>query len=465
MLKRLWALSLASIILLLSVSGACAQTLGPADTFEALHELLRSAQDGDVILVSGNLSADGQEPLCAASSVRIASVDGQIASISGLHLRDASISFDHIRLTDTLAIDGSSNVQLGNAVTVSGGDAQSGIRFSGNGTLIVERGCVVEGGREGDGIDIRHSGGDFYGSIEGHVVGGSGSVGGAGVVISPLSEAGAIMITGTIQGGRGSSLGGHALNLYDLSGNAYVTVDGTLQGGEGSVGGDGIQLISADGNVNVGIGGEVKGGSGESFGGTALILMNASGSASFNLSGSFSGGDALDSGAQPGASLQLVGDSTAIRTRIGDCILEDGRPFAGDASPEPTEQPLLPSITPLPEISSSIEDVTTLETPSPALSVTPDVPAVTPDVPAVTPDVPEETPLPSSTPLFTGTPTPDETPVPDGTPEPPAVSDAATPEAQATEAPTPSALAQITAAPAEAAPLLPAPDGTDTPIS
>ena len=37
MLKRLWALSLASIILLLSVSGACAQTLGPADTFEALH--------------------------------------------------------------------------------------------------------------------------------------------------------------------------------------------------------------------------------------------------------------------------------------------------------------------------------------------------------------------------------------------------------------------------------------------
>ena len=465
MLKRLWALSLASIILLLSVSGACAQTLGPAAYYEALCELLLSAQDGDTILVSGDLSADSQEPLHSASSVRIASADGQTASINGLHLRDASISFDHIRLTDTLWIDGRSNVQLGNAVTVTGGDEQSGVSFSGSGTLIVERGCVVEGGREGDGIAIRHNGGDFYSSIEGHVSGGSGSVGGAGVVISPLSEAGAVMITGTIQGGQGSSLGGHALNLYDLSGNAYVTVAGTLQGGEGSVGGDGIQLISADGNVNVGIGGEVKGGSGESFGGTALILMNASGSASFNLSGSFSGGDALDSGAQPGASLQLVGDSTAIRTRIGDCILEDGRPFVGDASPEPTEQPLLPSITPLPEISSSIEDVTTLETLSPAPSVTPDVPAVTPDVPAVTPDVPEETPLPSSTPLFTGTPTPDETPVPDGTPEPPAVSDAATPEAQATEAPTPSALAQITAAPAEATPLLPAPGGTDTPIS
>lgn len=441
MFKRLWALSLASIILLLSVSGACAQTLGPASSYEALRELLLAAQDGDTILIAGDFSAAGQEPLQSASSVRIASADGQTASISGLHLRNAAISFDHIRLTDTLEIDGSSNIQLGAAVSVTGGDAQSGISFSGNGTLIVERGCVVEGGREGDGIAIRHSGGDFYGSIEGHVSGGSGSIGGAGVVISPLSEAGAVMISGTIEGGEGSSLGGHALNLYDLSGNAYVTVDGSLKGGAGSVGGDGIQLISADGNVNVGIGGEVKGGSGESFGGSALILMNAGGSASFNLSGSLSGGDALGSGAQPGASLQLVGDSAAARTRIGDCILEDGRPFAGETSPEPTDQPLLPLVTPLPEITSSIDDVDALDVPSPTPSATP---GVTSDAPATTPDMPEETPPVTGTPAPDGTPVPDVTPAPDDQPEAAdtPVASATAPsgkDAQTTEPPLPSA--------------------------
>ena len=146
MCKRLWALSLASIILLLGLSGACAQTLGPAASYAELQALLLHARNGDVILVSGDLSAAGQEPLQSGASVRISSADGQTASISGLRLRDASIAFDHIHLADTLEISGSSNILLGTAVTVVGGSRQSGISFAGNGTLIVERGCVVEGG-------------------------------------------------------------------------------------------------------------------------------------------------------------------------------------------------------------------------------------------------------------------------------------------------------------------------------
>ncbi|MGN0996986.1 MAG: hypothetical protein ACI4PG_08745 [Candidatus Ventricola sp.] len=458
MLKRLWALALASIIGFVYVPGACAATLGPAASYEALCELLASAQDGDVILISGELSADGQPPLASAASVRISSADGQSAAIRGLRLRDASIAFDHIHLTDTLSIDGQSNILLGNAVTVSGGDAQSGVSFSGSGTLIVERGCIVEGGREGDGIAIRHSGGDFYGSIEGTVSGGSGSIGGTGVVISPLSEAGAVMITGSIQGGKGTSLGGHALNLYDLSGNAFVTVDGTLQGGEGSVGGDGIQLISADDNVNVGISGAVKGGAGEAFGGAALILMNAGGSASFHLTGSFSGGDALDSSAQPGASLQLVGDSATARTRIGDCILEDGRPFAGEPSPELA---VMPVITPLPEITSSIEDVDPLVTPTPAPS---DVPEPTPEAPADTP-APTETPVPTETPAPAETPA--ETPVPANEPEPIASAELSgtLPSAQSdAQAPVPTAFSMLDTGTPDV-PSSPAPGNTAAPLS
>lgn len=399
MIKRLWALTLASIILLLCASSAAASTLGPVDSYDALCDALMCAADGDVILVTGDLTAESREPLAPSASVRISSGQGEYASIRGLRLRDASVAFDNIRLDDSLEIDGTSNILLGSNVAVSGSDGQSGLSFSGKGTLIVERGCTVEGGSESAGISIRHNGGDFYGSIEGAVSGGSGSIGGAGVVISPLGDAGAVMITGSIQGGKGASQGGHALNLYDLSGNAYVTVDGALQGGDGSIGGDGIQLISANDNVNVGIGGRVKGGSGESFGGSALILMNAAGSSSFNLSGAFSGGDALAQDAQPGASLQLVGDSVALRTRISDCILEEGRPYADEQQSESAEQPPEPTVTPLPEITSSIDDITALATqeptPFPEESSTPE-PTQSPDPsPEPSPDAAAEIDAPA----------------------------------------------------------------------
>ena len=200
------------------------------------------------------------------------------------------------------------------------------------------------------------------------------------------------MISGSIQGGEGSDHGGPALNLYDLNGNAFVTVDGNLRGGSGVIGGDGIQLVAARDNVSVGIGGKVKGGSGEIYGGDALILMNAEGASAFHLSGAFSGGDASGSDAQPGTSLLLVGDSTAARTHITDCILEDGMQLT--AAPLATATPSVPNITPLPEITASVENTESLLAPpqETEFASPSEVPVHTPAPPAKPDPAPESAP-------------------------------------------------------------------------
>lgn len=416
MRTRLWALALSFILLILPAASACAAALGPATTYAELRELLASANQGDVILVSGVISANNRIPLSTQASVRLSSADGESAAIHGLRLRNASITLSNITLSDSLIIDGTSHIQLASGVSVSGADKKSGVDFTGSGTLIIDRGCTITGGSESAGVSIAHSGGDFFTSIEGTIQGGSGKTGGAGVVISPLSSSGAAMISGSVQGGDGSGHGGHALNLYDLNGNAFVTVDGNLQGGDGAIGGDGIQLVAARDSVNVGISGKVKGGRGETYGGDALILMNAEGASSFQLSGAFSGGDASGRNAQPGTSLQLVGDSTAAHMHVLDCILEDGVQFF---TSQPSAAPSMPDVTPLPEITSSIEDVEHLSTPvpTPAPAETPvpeetfsaaatETPAAEPTPePIVTPEVSEE-----SAEETTSEPTPEATP-------------------------------------------------------
>lgn len=357
---RLRAFALSVFLLLSPITSSYAATLGPAQTYDDLRELLASADRGDIILVSGAISADDNVPLHTTSSVRLSSSDGTPSSISGLRLQDASVSFADITLCDSLIVGGTSHIQLASDVSVSGAYGLSGLSFTGNGTLIIDPGCSVTGGSEGDGISISHSGGEFYASIEGNVQGGSGASGGSGVTIAPLSSHSAVMIAGSIQGGSGSSLGGHALNLYNLSGNAYVTVDANLRGGDGVIGGNGIQLVAARDRVNVGIDGKIKGGRGESYGGDALILMNAEGASSFQLSGTFSGGDASGRSAQPGTSLQLVGDSTAAHTHVVDCILEDGMRVASSTFPSSVGTP---TVTPLPEIETSIRSIEFLTTP------------------------------------------------------------------------------------------------------
>jgi len=362
MFNRMRAFALIFIFLLTQTISAAAATLGPASSYIEMLDLLSSARNGDTLLISGKIDAGGQA-LTTAVNVHIQSADDS-AEICGLQIENASVTFKDIQLSN-MQVSGTSNILLSSGVRVYGSEGQSALDFHGNGTLIVERGCYVLGGSESPGISISHSGGDFYSSIEGTVSGGDGKSGGAGMVVSPLGDAGAMMISGSIKGGSGDSLGGHALNLYDLSGNAYVTVDGVLQGGSGSIGGDGIQLVSANDNVNVGISGQIRGGSGASYGGSALILMNTADSSAFHLSGSFSGGDALNTDAQPGTSLQLVGDAAVLRARINDCILEDGRKY------HETETPVLPLVTPLPEIPDASDGEVPIAEPTPAPESTP----------------------------------------------------------------------------------------------
>lgn len=401
-IKRIRAFSFALWMVFFSCSSAFAQTFGPVSSYDELRSAVACAQSGDTILLSGEISAESSEPLSTSAFIHLKSETGAV--VRGLRLQDAALAFTGITLEDGLTVCGTSQISLGSGVTVSGADGSAALAFSGNGALIVERSCEIEGGAGAPGISIRHDGGEFYSSIEGCVTGGDGSSGGAGMIVSPLKEGGAVMITGSIKGGSGTSVGGHALNLYDLSGNAYITVGGTLQGGDGAIGGDGIQLVSASDNVSVGISGQVKGGQGESYGGNALILMNAEDASSVNLSGHFSGGDAIGDGAQPGTSLNLVGDSAPLRTRIDNCILEDGKHLRPAAEPQPT-----PDVTALPEITgepvlpmeatpSEITDEPTSETadePLPDESLPEPTPEALPEAPAEVGEDAEEPAIPS----------------------------------------------------------------------
>jgi len=380
MYKRFRAFALCFLLIVLRFAFASAATLGPAENIDDLRAMLLEAMNGDVLLVSGEVAMDTGAPLSSEAVLRISSQPGETAMLRGLRLSNCSITFTNIAFEDSLHINGASSVHLSRGTHIRGMEGQTALSFAGSGALIVDSDCSVIASEGGDGVIINHAGGEFYGSIEGSVRGGDGSNGGSGVTISPLLDSSAIFISGSIHGGSGTSIGGHALNLYNLSGNAYVTVAGVLTGGSGYIGGNGIQLVSANDTVSVGISGTIKGGAGQTHGGSALILMNAAGSSSFNLSGSFIGGDAIGADAEPGTSLHLVDNGAVVRTRIDNCILEDGRYLSTvpkstlaptpspepTATPEPTPTPIeRPVITPLPEITAPAHNVAFIITPEP----------------------------------------------------------------------------------------------------
>lgn len=398
MMNLFRALSLSLLLFLLCLPAAGASTLGPVRTYEELLELASSASDGDILLVSGALDAAGREPLSVSSSVQISSQSGENAVISGLRLRDARVTFADITLSDSLNVEGTSYIELGHGVSVTGASGVSGLAFDGNGSLLLDRSVSVTGGSASAGITISHRGGDFYGGIDGTVRGGDGSIGGLGLVVSPLESAGAMMISGAIYGGDGTDVGGHALGLFELSGNAYITVDGMLQGGSGTLGGDGIQLVSAGDQVSVGISGTVTGGQGRNYGGNAMILMNAGGSSVIHVSGALGGGDATGAHAQPGTSLIIAGNSSSSHMQLDDCLMTDGRLLA--PTPEPTPEPL---ITPLPEITSSVVEIGKLPTPPGETGQ----PELTPDVTPTTLPTPETTPSPDGATSAETQPTPE----------------------------------------------------------
>ena len=384
-------------LILLMTPTASAATLGPATDYDELLALCEQAGQGDVILVSGELTAADRDALVIQSPLRISSEDDAV--LRGIRLHDSTVSFTNIQLLDTLTITGTSHVELGRGVSVEGAAGSSGISFSGSGELLIDPDCTITGGSGSAGVSIQHQGGEFYAGIDGVLRGGSGQTGGTGLLVSSLTDGGTMMISGRIHGGNGTAMGGNALNLYDLSGNAFITITGRLKGGEGSIGGDGAQIVSAVDNVSIGIDGQITGGQGESYGGDALMLMNIGGASSVNLSGSLTGGDALESDAQPGVkqgvtnveqsaltggdaleadaqpgvSLLVIGETSSSHTRVGDCLLEDGQTLATAApAPAATPEPVEPSVTPLPEITSAVDDPATLFTPSPTEEPTPE---------------------------------------------------------------------------------------------
>lgn len=348
---RAFALLMVMLVFPLSVS---AGTLGPAFTYKELLTLAGKARDGDVLLVSGDVTATG-DPLKTPALLQI-SGDGK-AAIRQLRVSDSSIVFSDIELLDSFVIDGVSNIELRKGVHVEGAGGKSGLTFSGSGTLLIDSECTVTGGSGATGITLTHRGGDLYVSIESSVRGGGGQNGGSGMEVTSLGEYGTMMLSGSIRGGDGTTLGGSGLNLFDLSGQRLYNRCGSVRGGRGAIGGTGMQLVSLADNVSVGVNGDIRGGSGTEYGGSALILMDASGASNVNLNGSLIGGDASSQVGEPGQSLQVVGDNGLAHAHVLNCLLQDGEnTFAYNSEPD---------ITPLPEITSSIETLEPIHTPSP----------------------------------------------------------------------------------------------------
>ena len=395
--------------------------------------MVRRAKDGDILLVSGEMTAT-EEAISSPALLQI-SGDGR-AVLHRLHISDSSVILSDVELRDSLTVSGISNVEL-RAVRVQGAPGQSGLSLVGGGTLLIDGDCEITGGAGATGVSVSQRGGDLYVSVEGSIRGGEG--GGSGMEVSPLSEYGTMMLAGTIRGGNDAMMGGTGLNLFGLSGNAFITVAGSVRGGRGAAGGAGMQVVSIGDTVSIGVNGEIRGGSGDEYGGNALIVMDAAGAAAVNLSGMLIGGDASAQTGEPGQSLLVIGDSVA-HTRVANCLLQDGEnTFAYNKA-----------ITPLPEITSSVDAVEPLATPSPTVTpmpmvTTPAPTAMVTPTPVVTPTI--LTPEPTATPAPTHTPTPIPTDEPTASPDIPVETEAPT----ETEAPAETESPVETSLPAEGA--------------
>lgn len=440
-MKATRALVLFLLTVLLCPALASAGTLGPALNYEELLDMVRRAKDGDILLVSGEMTAT-EEAISSPALLQI-SGDGK-AVLHRLHISDSSVILSDVELRDSLTISGISNVEL-RAVRVQGAPGQSGLSLVGGGTLLIDGDCEITGGEGATGVSVSQRGGDLYVSVEGSIRGGEG--GGSGMEVSPLSEYGTMMLAGTIRGGNDAMMGGTGLNLFGLSGNAFITVAGSVRGGRGAAGGAGMQVVSIGDTVSIGVNGEIRGGSGDEYGGNALIVMDAAGAAAVNLSGMLIGGDASAQTGEPGQSLLVIGDSVA-HTRVANCLLQDGEnTFIYNKA-----------ITPLPEITSSVDAVEPLATPSPTVTpmpmvTTPAPTAMVTPTPVVTPTIltPESTatPAPTHTPTPTASPesTPSPTDEPTASPDIPVETEAPT----ETEAPAETESPVETALPAEGA--------------
>lgn len=215
-MKATQACALFLLILLLCPLAAQAGTLGPALSYNELLALVRQARDGDVLLVSGDLSAT-DEALVTPVLLEITG-DGK-ATLRHLHVSDSSIVFSNLSLLDSFTVDGVSNIEL-RTVRVEGASGQYGLSFVGGGTLLIDEDSSVAGGTGATGVSISQRGGDLYVSIEGSVRGGAD--GGSGMEVSPMTEYGTIdACRQHLRRPMAPTMGGTGLNLFDLSGNAF----------------------------------------------------------------------------------------------------------------------------------------------------------------------------------------------------------------------------------------------------
>ena len=134
-MKATQACALFLLILLLCPLAAQAGTLGPALSYNELLALVRQARDGDVLLVSGDLSAT-DEALVTPALLEITG-DGK-ATLRHLHVSNSSIVFSNLSLLDSFTVDGVSNIEL-RTVRVEGASGQYGLSFVGGGTLPAAR--------------------------------------------------------------------------------------------------------------------------------------------------------------------------------------------------------------------------------------------------------------------------------------------------------------------------------------
>lgn len=149
-MKATQACALFLLILLLCPLAAQAGTLGPALSYNELLALVRQARDGDVLLVSGDLSAT-DEALVTPALLEITG-DGK-ATLRHLHVSDSSIVFSNLSLLDSFTVDGVSNIEL-RTVRVEGASGQYGLSFVGGGTLLIDEDSSVAGGTGATGVSI-----------------------------------------------------------------------------------------------------------------------------------------------------------------------------------------------------------------------------------------------------------------------------------------------------------------------
>ena len=392
---RIWPVLLALLIL---CSASIAEVYGPVHSYEELLALVEAAEPGDVFMVSGHIDARGKPPMTTTGGdpIIILSDGSENTEISGLNLSNANVTFSDLRMTHGLNVSGESTVELRSNVTVDGSEGGSAVSFDGSGALLVSPGCRITGGDGATGVTISNPHGMFYAGLEGEISGGV--QGGTGVLISPLSREGILMLGGKVRGGDSSEVGGSAATLHDVEG--YVTVDGHLTGGSGSVGGIGMQLVSLHGQASIGVFGTLSGGDGVSFGGDGLQVIDAHDASEVVLQGtSLQGGNATNSIGRGGQSLNMVGDGGLMHTSLLDCNLADGR-----VAPPPVNPPDVPlpgTVLASSDAGPSLPPVTSPDAAAvPAVLPANAVPAAAPSADRMPPDpAPQMQGMPASVPV------------------------------------------------------------------